>query len=265
MPEAKSSVQARSCWKLKQWIAPGRISSEFTKSVMSVVAYMAAMARCCNLDFQGTAADCACLWCSTCPYPRQNWMPRVPPCKFRIAVVSRAWSTTVYWIKLTQVFSLLLQGEEEEKPVAVQFWIAADPVTTVEELGAVDILIRQLKDIFLKLQLLAVAPRGSLQARDRWKSCLVGWLWYITRIWRLYESHLGTLWVWHQQGGSPLQEFGAHPHSGCGWSSCGYSTTCLCSSITWAYLQNTLGVKEPRAPNQGVVAFVVFDESVGMI
>ena len=31
------------------------------------------------------------------------------------------------------VFSLLLQGEEEEKPVAVQFWIAADPVTTVED------------------------------------------------------------------------------------------------------------------------------------
>lgn len=59
-----------------------------------------------------------------------------------------AWSTTAYWIKLTQVFSLLLQGEEEEKPVAVQFWIAADPVTTVEEPGAVDILIRQSKTSF---------------------------------------------------------------------------------------------------------------------
>lgn len=43
---------------------------------------------------------------------------------------------------------MLLQGEEEEKPVAVQFWIAADPVTTVEEPGAVDILIRQSKTSF---------------------------------------------------------------------------------------------------------------------
>ena len=60
--------------------------------------------------------------------------------------------------------------------MAVQFWIAADPVTTVEERSAVDILIRQWKDVFLKLQFLAVACVSRIPPSKRLRKIMFGWM-----------------------------------------------------------------------------------------
>lgn len=76
---------------------------------------------------------------------------------------------------VTKVFSLLLQGEEEEKPVAVQFWIAADPVTTVEERGAVDILIRQSKDYLFKVAISDCCV-SRIPPSKRLRKIMFGWM-----------------------------------------------------------------------------------------